>query len=398
MSYLTRQRSGARRRAGAAGLLVATASLAAAAAPAGGTTDTPVWQCRASAIWMSLADMNRTEPVLANGNPNTAAGANPDRAQCVDAETGGENQGSPFGAPPSFTTKTLAAKTTVVPELGRAIDQKIASTAKVEDLHFQPDPTAPVQLGVGLAQADAAAECVNGQPTYSGTSKVTNITLGGQSISADDLLDSLSKALAPLGEVAEVKVNEQLRDANSLIVRPLHIKIFRSAGPNTTPLVDLIVGEAKVGNNGEVCNPNAYAQAPQAPKIFVSNGRAGSSSGPVVHCGRIAMYFDRNRKRSLTSRYGTRQVTRGRLVTCTGSPRPIVGAKIDVYHIIRGHRRLVKTGLKSRPGGKLTLILPLNLTTRTIEYDFRPNLASTKVSSRSKLHLTVRDRRGRVVR
>jgi hypothetical protein len=337
--------------------------------------------------------MNRTEPVLANGNPNTAAGVNPDRAQCADDETGGENQGSPFGSPPSFTTKTLAAKTTITPELGQPIDQTIASTAKVEDLHYQPDPTGPVQFGVGAAQSDATGQCVSGQPTFSGTSKVTNLTLGGQPVTADQLLDGLSKALAPLGEVVELKVNEQVKDANSLTVRALHLKIFRSAGPNMTPIVDLVVAETKVGNDGEVCNPNA-----QVPRIFVSNGRVGSSNGPAATCGRITMYFVRNHKRSLSSRFGTRQVTRGRLVTCSSSPKSIVGAKIDVYHVIRGHRRLVKTGLKSRPGGKLTLILPLNLTTRTIEFDYRPDLASSAVSSRVTLHLTVRNRRGRLVR
>jgi hypothetical protein len=389
MSYLTCRG----RRALTAGLLAAAAALAAGAAPAGATTGAPVWLCRASALWISLSDMNRTEPVLANGNPNTASGVSPDRAQCADDETGGENQGSPFGSPPSFTTKTLAAKTTITPELGQPIDQSIASTAKVEDLHYQPDPAGPVQFGVGAAQSDAAGKCVNGQPTYSGTSKVTNLTLGGQSVSADQLLDGLSKALAPLGDVVELKINEQVPSADGLIVRALHLKVFRKAGPSMTPIVDLIVAETKVGNSGEVCNPNA-----QVPRIFVSNGRVGSSSGPAATCGRITMYFVRGHKHSVTSRFGTRQVTRGRLVTCSSKPRSIVGAKIDVYHIIRGHRRLVKTGLKSRPGGKLTLILPLNLTTRTIEFDYRPDLASSAISSRVTLHLTVRNRRGRLVR
>jgi len=240
-------------RALAAVLCAAIASLAAAGS-ATAITNVPLWQCRASAIWMSLADMNRTEPVLANGNPNTASNVSPDHAQCVNDETGGENQGSPFGAPPSFTTKTLGAKTTITPETGLAIDQAITSTAKVEDLHFQPDPNAPVQLGVGAAQADAMGSCVNGKPSYTGTSFVTKITLGGQEISLDQLLDQLSKALAPLGDIVEIKVNEQVPSADGLIVRALHVKVFRGAAPGPTPLVDLIVAEAKVGNNGEVCN------------------------------------------------------------------------------------------------------------------------------------------------
>ena len=74
------------------------------------------------------------------------------------------------------------------------------------------------------------------------------------------------------------------------------------------------------------------------------------------------MYFDRNKQHTLTSIYGTRNVTRGRIVSCGAHPKSIVGAKIDVIHIINGKRHLIKTGLKSRPGGKLTLILPSNLT------------------------------------
>jgi hypothetical protein len=88
-------------------------------------------------------------------------------------------------------------------------------------------------------------------------------------------------------------------------------------------------------------------------------------------------------------------VTRGRLVNCKG--RPIVGARIRVVHIIEGRRHLIKTGLRSRPGGALTLILPLNLSTRTIEFDYLGNLNSTRITSRVVLHLTVRDRTGRLV-
>jgi len=48
----------------------------------------------------------------------------------------------------------------------------------------------------------------------------------------------------------------------------------------------------------------------------------------------------------------------------------VQGARIDVYHLRRTgkHRRLVKTGLKTRAHGNLTLILPLNVDTRRIEF------------------------------
>jgi hypothetical protein len=112
-------------------------------------------------------------------------------------------------------------------------------------------------------------------------------------------------------------------------------------------------------------------------------------------CGHIAMWFDRDHKRAFSVRFGTRIVTRGRLLNCKG--KPIVGAKIKVVHIVEGRRHLIKTGLRSRPGGNLTLILPLNLSTRTIEFDYLGNLNSSHVTSRVLLRLTVRDRSGQLV-
>jgi hypothetical protein len=55
----------------------------------------------------------------------------------------------------------------------------------------------------------------------------------------------------------------------------------------------------------------------------------------------------------------------------------------------------VKTGLKSRAKGALTLILPNNLDTRAIEYVYRA-LRPGPVTSSQRLHLTVRRGAGKV--
>ena len=103
----------------------------------------------------------------------------------------------------------------------------------------------------------------------------------------------------------------------------------------------------------------------------MANGVRGST------CGKLTMYFTANHKRSLTSRLGQRQVVRGRIVNCAG--HSIVRARIDVIHVLKnGKRKLVKTGLRSRDGGKLTLILPLNLKTRDLRFEYRGNLLSTQ--------------------
>ena len=131
------------------------------------------------------------------------------------------------------------------------------------------------------------------------------------------------------------------------------------------------------------------------------NGRIGSPDGPVATCGRLSMRFvrgTRNLGSSHRVRFGRRTVTRGRLVTCGSNPRPIVGARIDVVHVLPGNKRRRKTGLRSRANGLLTLILPIDLRTRRIEYAYRPDLRSTRVTSRRTLRLTVTNKAGRILR
>ncbi|HVF77598.1 MAG TPA: hypothetical protein VNA28_04825, partial [Solirubrobacteraceae bacterium] len=132
------------------------------------------------------------------------------------------------------------------------------------------------------------------------------------------------------------------------------------------------------------------------------NGRIGGPGGPRATCGRVDMFFVRRGFKSVgrtfTSRFGTRTVTRGRLVTCGSNPRPIVGARVDVVHVLANGQRRRKTGLRSRAEGKLTLILPNDLRSRRIEYAYRPDLRTTRVTSRVSLRLTVKSSSGRVLR
>ena len=132
------------------------------------------------------------------------------------------------------------------------------------------------------------------------------------------------------------------------------------------------------------------------------NGRIGGPDGPIATCGRLQMRFVRGMRslgQSFTSRFGNRAVTRGRLVTCGSNPRPIVGARVDVVHLLPpGDKPRRKTGLRSRPNGLLTLILPIDLRSRKISYAYRPDLRSTRVTSRVILRLTVRNKAGRILR
>jgi hypothetical protein len=159
------------------------------------------------------------------------------------------------------------------------------------------------------------------------------------------------------------------------------------AGPHG---VEVAIEDA-AGNEKTVFGPVEF---PRLNAAIDNNTGSGGVSAAQVVSARLRMWFVKapNRGRRYTSRFGTRVVTRGILRARNG--KGIQGARIDVYHIRNGKRKLLKTGLKSRAGGKLTLILPINVDTRTIEYDFRA-LRPGPITSSQRLRLTIL-RHGRV--
>jgi hypothetical protein len=154
--------------------------------------------------------------------------------------------------------------------------------------------------------------------------------------------------------------------------------------------VEFAVQDA-AGNETSVFGPVEFPKA---------NAITSASSTPTqlanIRNATLKMWFVKARRhgRRFTSRLGTRVVTRGVLRGRDG--KGIQGARIDVYHIRKGSRRLTKTGLKSRAGGKLTLILPSNVDTRQVEFAYRA-LRPGPITSRQRLVLTVH-RHGKVFR
>lgn len=225
-----------------------------APAPADAFTSSPLWKCRASAVYASVAGNNRVEPLVANGNPSTAGNVSPDRAQCNNEEAGADNLATPLGIPQSvLAAQTASAKTTITPELGRAIDQKIEATARVENLAL-PLGTGTTLIGVTAATSTVTGSCVNNAVKLDGTSQVLGLTLGGTPVSLDALPEALETILAPLGAIADVKFNEQVREGGALTVRAAHIKVLPSAGG--APLVDLVIAETKGEAETDTCNPD----------------------------------------------------------------------------------------------------------------------------------------------
>lgn len=368
----------------------------ACAALAGAAQAQPSWQCSASAASSSLAGNPGANPVVAAANP------------CVSNATGLDNLPSPLGIPAdAVSARTSSATTVANPENEIAARQAVGAIGRVENLAVQLPPGAgTTTLGVRAANAQVSATCVAGSPVLDGSSETTGLTIGGQEVPIEQAAQQLAQQLAPLGDVVDLKFDEQVRTGSSLAINAMHLKVLSAAG---TPVLEVIAGVANVAFNGKVCDPTG--QTPTGPGsngANSGNGANGSANSAGSHsllangvrgstCGKLTMYFTANHKRSLTSRLGKRQVVRGRIVNCAG--HSIVRARIDVIHVLKnGKRKLVKTGLRSRDGGKLTLILPLNLKTRDLRFEYRGNLLSTRVTSRSTLHINVRNRKGKLVR
>lgn len=161
-------------------------------------------------------------------------------------------------------------------------------------------------------------------------------------------------------------------------------------GPHT---INVVVEDA-AGNRTVVVGSKPLTVA-NRPASSAGSGRRNGINADVK--GRLRVWFDRNEKQTLTSRYGRRVVVRGRLVTAKG--RSIQGARIDVYHR-RGSKgkltQLTKTGLKTRRNGRMTLILPLDLTTRNIVLAYRATRPGP-ITARQTLKLRVIDKNGKTV-
>jgi hypothetical protein len=149
-----------------------------------------------------------------------------------------------------------------------------------------------------------------------------------------------------------------------------------------------IAVEDAAGNSTPVITPNA--------RFTVRNGVPNGSPAGRVTQGRLNMWFAANKKIRKTTIYGQRVVVRGTLRDRRG--RGIRGAEIEVYHYVQGRPRLLKTGLRSRKHGRLTLILPMNLFgdargQRRLAFYYRA-FRPGAVTSKKNLYLTILNRRG----
>jgi RTX calcium-binding nonapeptide repeat (4 copies) len=219
-----------------AGLCATACGLSAGAASAQAAN----WQCRGSAASSATAGNPALEPVVAN------SGFSP----CVNATTGPSDAGPPAGQPGTLRTGTGSAATSIAPATGPAAVQAIGAVGRIENAAIALGPGGAVTLGVRQAIARVSGGCAAGAPALAGSGDVSGLSVNGTELPLAQAIAQLSAALAPLGQVVDLRLNEEIRDATTLSHRALHLRVLTAAG---TPLEDVILGEARGGFIGAVC-------------------------------------------------------------------------------------------------------------------------------------------------
>ncbi len=235
------------------------AALFATSATTPASAATARWTCEANALVTTVAGQSPLNPVTALGVP------------CHAQTVGLPNTTDAIGLAPAINAKSAYALTTALPSPdARPIEQGVASAAGVEGLSIK-SADGTVVLGVDAAQSEAAAKCENNQPVMTGSGTVAAITLGGEVIKLDDGLSQIIHPISdsPLGDLVEIRLNEQIKTADELRHRAVHVKVLRAAGDQ--PLLDVIVAESRV-SSASACDPNAIGNL-QTP----SGGVLGTS-------------------------------------------------------------------------------------------------------------------------
>lgn len=242
-------------------LLLALVSVGATLLTATGAqaAEAPSFQCRASALAASVANQPYVEPLVANGLRGSIPGPTFDKALCSPDEQGAGDLIDSVGLQSLIGTSAVQVKTTLTPETGSSKAQTATASTTIADLDLRLLGTNPSFLRIGAVKATASARCVAGRAEFTGASEITDIELFGQPVSLDELVNGLAGALSNLGLDPVIKIyplNQVTRTADSVVVTPLRIQVL-SGGNTTGGVLDLTVGETKVAQRGDACNPPA---------------------------------------------------------------------------------------------------------------------------------------------
>ena len=182
---------------------IAGTTLGAFASAASADITGPQWNCRASGLFASVAGNNRVEPVVANGNQNTANGS--PRTSPVRERSGRREQPRNAAAVCRRTRSapnSISAITAVDPPLGASADQRGRRRRRRSSSSRCRSTTASTILGVDRRQLRAPTRRASADVPQArqAPARLSSVTLGGQDIIARRRRLARSRdALAPLG-------------------------------------------------------------------------------------------------------------------------------------------------------------------------------------------------------
>jgi len=231
-----------------------------------------------------------------------------------------------------------------------------------------------------LAHNDA--NCSDVSPSGEGREFVTNVPCP---LDADDLIVAINtNTLSDGNHAVQAFVEDAAGNRTPMFETPQLLRVTKP-GPAVPPV------------SGEVPPPiveNTVSTVLATRMAGVPNG-----VGADVHA-RLKLWFVKTRTPALaSSTFGQRQVIRGRLVDRDG--KGIRGARIRLQHLVGGKRVLLKTGVRTRGQGKITLILPMNLYGdkagwRKLKFDYTAFIPGKPVAVKT-LKMRIIDRSGKPV-
>ena len=230
----------------AAGLLCAAGAGLATAGPASAGVADQLWNCRASASYTAIPGQDRNEPVVANGSSRTSV-ESPDRARCADDEA------RPVAAGQGLDLQGPTASTSIEPDSGLAVDQRVSARSAVNDA---TSSSGGFVLIARVANAEASASCTGSTPALAGSSRVERVLVNGQEVDPSAAQETVYNL--PTGEVVKVYFNQQTRSGSSLTQRAVHMEFYNQAGELVR---ETAIAEAKVSGGSQVCDRAAQEAA-----------------------------------------------------------------------------------------------------------------------------------------
>jgi hypothetical protein len=199
--------------------------------------------CKASAVTAQVAGGSVLDPVAAGGTGTP----------CQPAVTGLPN-----------TTEALGLDDLIRAKTAYAVADPALTQAGVEGLDVLLGSTT---LSVGAARSSIAPSCADGAAAYDARSEVASLSIGGQVLVLDGVLQPITDGLnQAVGAVVQVKLNEVVDlPGGGKAVRAAHVTLLRG----DTPVADVVVAESRAADSGSPCTQ-------------VPTGRDDGSKTPAV--------------------------------------------------------------------------------------------------------------------